>query len=268
MNLPDTTQLSLSLEDGVLHATLDRPKAGNALSATLVAELAAVFAAIRDDRQVRVVVMRGAGKHFCSGGDLKSMVDDTGAPNRAGVIEYNQQFGALLQAIDSAPQAVVVSAGGAAMGGGLGLLCVADVTILDRESRLGMPEARLGLPAAQIWPFVAARIGVAQARRLAVCGLRFDAQHALQLGVGHYLEDNAEAREARVTQTLNDILACAPNAVAAIKSLAAQTGNDGLEERLAQGAAVFADCLLSDEGHEGTRAFVEKRAPQWQVSKA
>lgn len=268
MNLPDTTQLTLSLEDGVLHATLDRPKAGNALSATLVAELAAVFNAIRDDRQVRVVVMRGAGRHFCSGGDLRSMANDSGNPDRDAVIQYNQQFGALLQAIDSAPQAVVVSAGGAAMGGGLGLLCVADVTIIDRDTRLGMPEARLGLPAAQIWPFVAARIGVAQARRIAVCGLRFDAQQALSLGVGHYLEDDADAREARVTQTLNDILACAPNAVAAIKRLATDSADDGLEERLAHGATVFADCLLSEEGREGTRAFMDKRAPQWQVSKA
>lgn len=268
MTLPDTTYVALSFEDGVLHVTLNRPEAGNALSAALVAELAAVFGAIRDDRQVRVVVMRGAGRHFCSGGDLKSMADDSGHPDRQGVIQYNQQFGALLQAIDSAPQAVVVSAGGAAMGGGLGLLCVADVTILDRDTRLGMPEARLGLPAAQIWPFVAARIGVAQARRLAVCGLRFDAEHALQLGVGHYLEDDAEAREARVMQTLNDILACAPNAVAAIKHLATESGDDGLAERLAYGATVFADCLLSAEGREGTRAFMDKRAPQWQVSKA
>lgn len=263
MTLPDTTTLSLHADNGVLHVTLNRPDAGNALSAVMVAELQAVFDAIRGDRQTRVVVVRGAGRHFCSGGDLKSMAGQSGQPDRAGVVDYNRRFGDLLATIDSAPQAVVVSAAGAAIGGGLGLLCVADVTIIEAETTMGMPEARLGLPAAQIWPFVVRRIGVAQARRVAVCGLRFGAPQALQMGVAHYVESGGDAREARVVHTLNNILACAPGALAAIKQLASDAPAQSLDTQLANGAEAFADCLLSAEGQEGTQAFVDKRSPAW-----
>lgn len=268
MVLPETTALTLALDAGVLHATLDRPEAGNALNATLIDDLVKTFAAIRDDRGVRAVILRGAGRHFCVGADLREVGTLSGedAASRAETTAHNRRFGELLEAIDAAPQAVIALAQGAALGGGFGLLCVADVTIVTVDVRMGMPEARLGLPAAQILPFVAARIGVAETRRLGVCGHQFAGGEAARLGIAHHVVDDTDAGETQVRQVLDQVLACAPGAVAATKSVVRAARTRETSALLDDGAAWFTDCLFGDEGREGVQAFLDKRAPYWAES--
>ena len=263
MSLPETTQLALERRDGVLQVVFDRAGVSNALDSETVEELAAVFEAVADDRSVRAIVLRGAGRHFCAGADLKSIGEVTGADRRAAVIAFNRRFGEVLTMIDRAPQAVVIVAQGAALGGGFGLLCVADITIMTRDAKMGMPETRLGLPAAQIMPFVVARIGVTATRRIAVCGLRFDGAEADRLGVAHTVVDDLAAADRALEGVLADIKACAPGANAATKQLLATLDGRDMDRLADQAAALFADCLLSDEGAEGTQAFREKRTPRW-----
>ena len=263
MALPQTRHLALELVDGMLYVTLDRPDVSNALNGEMVEELAATVDAIHDDRSVRALVLQGRGRHFCAGADLKSIAGDTGAAARSRVVAFNRRFGEVLARIDSAPQAVIVVAQGAALGGGFGLLCVSDVAIVTRDATMGMPETRLGLPAAQILPFVVARIGRTQARRVAMCGLRFDGAEAHRLGVAHELADDADDAAARLNTILADIRACAPGANAATKQILAAFDTTPSGALLDAAAEHFADCLTGDEGREGTRAFTEKRPPFW-----
>lgn len=263
MALPETEHLKLEQAGGVLQVILDRAEVSNALNTGTVNELGATFDAIENDRAVRAVVLRGAGKHFCAGADLKSVGSEHGADRRAAVIEFNRGFGELLAKIDAAPQAVIAVVQGAALGGGFGLLCVSDIAIVTRAAKTGMPETRLGLPAAQILPFVVARIGATQARYIAMRGARFDGAEAKRIGVAHELVDDLDAANQRLDTLLADVLACAPGANAVTKQIIADCRSRAPAELVASGASRFADCLLGDEGQEGTRAFGEKRKPDW-----
>ena len=263
MSLPETQHLALDQTDGVLVVTFDRADVSNALNIDMVEELAATFAAVSDDREVRAIVLRGAGRHFCAGADLKSIGAVSGDDPHAAVIAFNRRFGEVLAQIDRAPQAVVVVAHGAALGGGFGLLCVADITILTRDAVTGMPETRLGLPAAQIMPFAVKRIGITVTRRIAVCGLRFDGAEAYRLGVAHELVDDLAAADVALAKVIADIRACAPGANAASKALLTALDGSDTQALAERAAELFADCLLGDEGTEGTQAFREKRVPRW-----
>ena len=127
-DLPHCETLLLKLDAGVLHVTLDRPDSRNAMSLAMVGELRAVLAAVSQDRDVRALVLRGAGGHFCAGGDIKDMA---GARARGGDAyrELNRAFGALLEEAQQVPQVLIAVLEGAVLGGGFGLACVSDIAI-------------------------------------------------------------------------------------------------------------------------------------------
>ncbi len=164
MSLPHCETLLLEPVEGVLRITLNRPQSRNAMSLAMVGELRAVLAAVRDDRSVRALVLRGAGGHFCAGGDIKDMA----GARAAGAEAYrtlNRAFGSLLEEAQAAPQLLVALVEGAVLGGGFGLACVSDVAIAAADAQFGLPETSLGILPAQIAPFVVRRIGLTQARR-------------------------------------------------------------------------------------------------------
>src|SRR5690606_32924520 len=137
--------------------------------------------AIHDDRTVRAVVLRGAEGHFCAGGDIKDMANaraSVGKTEADPFFTLNREFGRLITAVNQAPQTVIVVAEGAVLGGGFGLACVSDVAIAAASAKFGLPETGLGVIPAQIAPFVVTRIGLTQARRLALLGARFDGAEA------------------------------------------------------------------------------------------
>jgi len=142
------------------------------------------------------------------------------------------------------------------------LAACADIVLAGPGASFALSEARLGLVAAQIAPFVVARLGLATTRRLALTGSRFNAEQATNLGlVDELLPDRAEL-DARLDAILGEIQSCAPAALAATKALL--NGLPGLDiVAFSHTAAdVFADAVLG-EGAEGIAAFKEKRAPAW-----
>jgi isohexenylglutaconyl-CoA hydratase len=265
--LPATTQIELRLDRGVLHLVLNRPEAKNAMSMRMIDEILAVFAAIRDRRDVRVVVLRGAGGTFCAGGDVKDMAASRGATHEPGkpdpVAATNRKFGTVMLEVDRAPQAVVAVLEGAVLGGGFGLACVADVGIARADASFGLPETGLGFPPAQIAAFLVRRLGLAQARRLAVTGGRFDGRVAKEIGVVHHVAVDEEGIQRELEGVLTQIRRCAPGAIAATKRIMADAGAMGIEQVLDRAADLFADAVRGPEGAEGTMAFVGKRKPAW-----
>ncbi|MGF6223384.1 enoyl-CoA hydratase/isomerase family protein [Pseudomonas frederiksbergensis] len=262
--LPVCQTLLLERHNGVLHITLNRPDSRNAMSLQMVAELRAVLAAVRDDRQVRALVIGGAGGHFCAGADIKDMANAR-AQGQTAYRELNRAFGALLEETQHAPQVVITVLQGAVLGGGFGLACVSDIAMADHQAQFGLPETSLGLLPAQIAPFVVQRIGLTQARRLALTAARFDGNQARRMGLVHFVEHDPQALAERLDEVLAHVLCCAPGANAATKKLllasAAQL-SDGL---LDQAAEWFSEAVTGDEGVEGTMAFVQKRKPGWAI---
>ena len=252
---------------GVLHVTLSRPEARNAMSLVMVAELEVVLDAVLERRYVRVLVLRGTGGHFSAGGDVKDMAKARMTPPQAGgadpVAEVNRAFGRMITKMDRAPQAVVAVLEGAVLGGGMGLACIADVAIARADAKLGLPETGLGLPPAQIAPFLVRRLGLSQARRLAVTGGRFGGDQAHAMGLVHELAHDDAELEVTLSRVLEQILRCAPGAVAATKHLMLQVGAVDLEAVLDEGAARFAEAARGPEGLEGMTAFIQKREPHW-----
>jgi isohexenylglutaconyl-CoA hydratase len=267
MQLPTTDTLELREEGFALHITLNRPESRNAMSLQMTQDLRAVFTAIENSEDIRVVVLRGANGHFCAGGDIKDMA---GARMRAAesgnddaYAELNRAFGHMLTQVDHAPQVVVALLEGAVLGGGFGLACVSDVAIALESAQFGLPETSLGIIPAQIAPFVLQRIGMTQARRLALLGGRFNGSEAARLGIVHQVVADTDALDSALTQTLGQIRKCAPAANRNTKALLHRVGSEPLESLLDDAAKLFAHAVASPEGAEGTMAFVQKRPAKW-----
>ena len=256
----------------VLHITLKRPESRNAMSLQMVAELQQALrlaeASAGQPDAVRVVVLRGAGGHFCAGADLKdmagarmrSMQRASGAPDP--IAEVNAEFGRLCAAYADTPLAVVAVLEGTVMGGGFGLACVADVALASDTATFRLPETSLGVVPAQIAPFLVERLGYSQAKRLAVTGGRLDAAAALALGLVHEVT-NTDGLQAALDKVLTDILACAPGALAATKSLMRRARFAPASDLVQDAAAIFAHSAQGAEGIEGMSAFIQKRKPNW-----
>lgn len=267
MTLPQCQYLQLAQADGILHLTLNRPQARNALTLPMVDEIIAVFAAIADDRSIRAVVLRGAGGYFCAGADLKEAM--AGGMNKpaAGeadpVASMNRRFGTMLRQVEQAPQVVIAVCEGAVLGGGFGLVCVSDIALAQNETKFGTPETTRGLPPAQIAPFVVQRIGLTQARRLCLTGARFNGIQAQALGLVHEHFEDETALEKLLAQSLAQVRQCAPMANAVTKALLLQVGTQSMEATLDTAAQAFADAVRGSEAPEGISAFVQKRPPRW-----
>ena len=268
-----------------VEVTLARPAVRNAMSFQMVDELRQTFRELKEDSQVQAVVLRGSGGHFCAGGDVKDMrsilsqstqKSDTSTPEPSDseidvatrlannpLAQANRQFGDMLTEIQSAPQVVIAVLEGSVMGGGFGLACVSDIALALPSARFSLPEVTLGLTPAQIAPFVVTRIGLTQARRLALTGARFDAETALSYGLIHEMcADETDLNE-HLTQTLTYISKCAPEARAATKSLLLSVDTLELSELLDRASLGFAHAARDGEGMAGMMAFMMKQQPAW-----
>ena len=258
--------LAVSTDGGVLHITLDRPAARNAMSLRMVDELRDVLARAEAAGDVRAIVLRGAGGHFCSGADLQDMAQArqrelAGDPDAIAAV--NARFGALCGAFARTGLATIAVLEGAVMGGGLGLACVVDVALAGQGAQLRLPETSLGVVPAQVAAFLVERVGASQARRLAVTGGRLDAAQALAIGLVHEVHEDGAALDAALATTLAQTLRCAPGAIAATKALMARALHTPAADLVDDAAQLFAKAARGPEGIEGMTAFLQKRSPSW-----
>jgi len=233
--LSPTTKIQTDLNAGWLTIWLDSPENKNAIGDKMIAELLGVMDAVREDRAIRGITLRGKNDIFCSGGDLKNF-NAMQAPGvtHQDVAKMNRGIGDLLLALNEMPQVVICLVEGAAIAGGLGLMCCGDVILAAEETKFSLTETMLGIPPAQIAPFVVARTAADVA--------------------------SLEAMEAKIKR---GVLKCGPEAIAATKHLILSSRDKSGPEMMDHAANVFASCMLSDEGKEGISSFVEKRKPNW-----
>jgi isohexenylglutaconyl-CoA hydratase len=260
----DPTSIAVTRDGPVLHLTLNRPQVRNAMSLAMVREMSDALHSAEGDGNTRVIVLRGADGNFSAGADIKDMAaararlaEDPGA-----LAKVNSAFGELCGAFSDSGLAIVAVVEGAVMGGGFGLCCVADVVIASGSTMFGLPETSLGVLPAQIAPFLVERLGYSEAKRLAVTGGRLNAQQALAIRLVHEVHEKA-GLDAAVARTVGEILACAPGALAATKTLVRKARWSKPSVLVQEAAQAFSHAAIGAEGIEGMGAFLQKRKPRW-----
>ena len=183
----------------------------------MVRDLTAVVDYLAAHQDIRAAVVRGANGTFCSGGDINGFKElfSTALPaagERDGVALHNRGFGQIMARFEALPQTIVMVVEGAAYGGGLGLMCGGDVVLAAADAKFSISETTLGVPPAQIAPFVAQRIGVSRTRRLSLTAHRFDGREAERIGLVDMACDGTAALDAALAQVLAGITRCSPHA--------------------------------------------------------
>ena len=246
---------------GVATLTLDRAEKHNAMSAQMLAELTDAAHDLGADASVRVVVLTGAGKSFCAGGDLDWMREQMAADAQTRAAEASK-LAYMLQALNTMPKPLIGALQGNAFGGGVGMASVCDVAIGVDTLKMGLTETRLGIIPATIGPYVLARMGEGRARRVFMSARLFDAHEAVTLGLlarAVPADALADAVEAEVVPYLS----CAPGAVAAAKKLARDLGPRIDEDTIGMTIAALRARWETDEAAEGIGAFFDKRKAAW-----
>ena len=246
---------------GVATLTLNRPDKHNAMSAQMLADLTRAAAELGADEAVRVVVLTGAGKSFCAGGDLGWMQEQMAADPETRAREA-AKLAHMLQALNTMPKPLIGAVQGNAFGGGVGMASVCDIAIGADHLKMGLTETRLGIIPATIGPYVIARMGEGRARRVFMNARLFGADEAVELGLlarAVPAEQLAEAVEAEVAPYLN----CAPGAVASAKKLARDLGPRIDGETIEMTITALKARWETDEAVEGIGAFFDKRKAAW-----
>lgn len=251
--------LLVSIEARVATLTVNRPERRNALNATVRAELADALAALGAEREVRVVVITGAGdRAFVAGADIAEFAERTPLEQREAM-----QPPRIFELVAAFPKPVIAMINGFALGGGCELALACDLRIAAESARLGQPEIRLGLiPGGGGTQRLPRLVGAGRALRLILTGEMIDAREALRLGLVDEVVPDDVLRE-RTLELARSIAEQSPVAA----RLAKEAVRAALELPLAAGLAhereLFITAFGSEDKAEGVAAFLEKRAPDW-----
>ena len=245
--------------------TLNDPASRNALSDAMVVALFEACLHAKSDPTLHTVVLTGAAGAFCAGGSLGGFASAIGQPLQPGesdpLIAANRAFGDVLHALCELPQLLVCAVDGPAMGGGFGLACCADIVLATQRSVFATPEVTLGLPPAQIAPFVWMRLGERAARECLLSGRHYHAAEARELGLVNNVVADGDMDDA-VHDTLQKFSHAAPGATAATKRLLQRLRGRAPDLR-DEAAIAFASALRGSEAASGLHAFARRQTPPW-----
>ena len=255
-----TDVVRLEVDDrGITWITLTRPDVRNAFDADLIAQLSEILGRIEPTS--RAVVLRSDGEAFCAGADLnwmRGMADFSLSENVADSRALAQMF----RALDELPMPLLARVQGAAIGGGCGLVAVADIAVASTEAFFAFSEVRLGILPAVVSPYVVRKIGFAHATALFTTGIRFDARRAYEVGLIEAVEEPAQL-DPKISFYLDAIVAGGPHAVNAAKRLVREVDGRSPADVREKTVERISGIRVSDEGQEGMRSFLERRKPKW-----
>jgi 2-(1,2-epoxy-1,2-dihydrophenyl)acetyl-CoA isomerase len=256
----------LQRHQAVLEIVLNRPEMLNAANRELIGELAAASAEAAEDRRARVVLLRGAGKHFCAGGDITmfdELIELPPAERRKALYQIVDSLHPLLIRLRYMPKPVVAAVQGAAAGFGLSLVVAADLALAAEDAIFTSGYIHLGTsPDGGLTAMLARVVGLKQAAELMLLGDRFDARRALELGIVNRVVPPAALEGEAMALAMR--LANGPTqAYGRTKALLQATAGDAFDAQLRRETESFAACAATEEFVEGVRAFLEKRPPQF-----
>ncbi len=253
--------LLYEVKEGIAYVTINRPKVLNALDDTVINELGQVFAAIKDDSQVKAVILTGSGeKAFVAGADITQLVELNTLTGKV----FAEKGQAVFNLIENLGKPVIAAINGFALGGGCELAMACTLRVASTRAKLGQPEVNLGIiPGYGGTQRLPRLVGKGRAMELVLTGRMVDAQEAFQMGlVNKVVEPEKLMEEAEALA--RTIMGKGPVAV----KLAMEAVNRGLEVSLEEGLRIEADlfgvCCSTEDKVEGTKAFLEKRKAGFQ----
>ncbi|HEV3470549.1 MAG TPA: enoyl-CoA hydratase-related protein [Pyrinomonadaceae bacterium] len=239
--------------------TINRPDKMNALNIKTRAEGAAALDELREDAEVRVVVITGAGpKSFVAGADISEFAGRTAVSQREVMLGRS-----LFTAVDSFPKPVIAMVNGYCFGGGCELAMACDLRVASETASFGQPEINLGIiPGGGGTQRLTRLVGETKAMEMILTGDRIDAQTALQVGLVNLVVPAADL-EAKTVELANRIAEKSPVALRLAKEAVKTAARANLDEGLRREIDLFAICFSSEDKDEGVAAFLEKRKPEF-----
>jgi len=253
---PIPGELSAERRGAVLWLTIQREERRNAMSHGVLAAMAAALDAAQGDRELRAIVITGAGqKAFCAGADLQAAQTFT--------TDYSEPYGHLAQLLRRAKASnvpLIARVNGACMAGGMGLLAMCDLAVAARHAVFGLPEVKVGVFPAQVLAVLQHLIPRRKLAELCITGESIDAAQALEIGLVNYVDDDVDQRLDWLLQRLLDKSPAAiRRGLYTLKKVEAMP----FEASMAFTESQIALFTLTEDAREGQAAFQQKRKPDW-----
>src|SRR3954452_11577877 len=248
-------------KDQIAYVTIDRPKVLNALNMATMGELRSVFTQLKDDREVRVVILTGAGeKSFVAGADINELAKN----NPVEAKEDTHRGGAVLDLIENLGKPVIACNNGFALGGGCEIAMACTMRLASENAKLGQPEVKLGIiPGYGGTQRLPRLVGTGLAMQILLTGEMITAQEAHRIGLVNEVVP-ADRLIPRAEEIAQKIIGMAPLAIQYCMEAVNQGMNMTLPEGLFLEATLFGMCCATEDKREGTTAFLEKRAANFQ----
>ncbi|NQU61700.1 MAG: enoyl-CoA hydratase [Rhodospirillales bacterium] len=260
--------VTVATTDGICRITLNREKSLNAINPDMAVALKHVTGEIRNDADIRVVVVQGAGPHFMAGGDIKAFKafldenpgDDAIRAHFDGMISIVHD---VITNFREMPQPVIAGVRGAVAGAGVSVMLACDMVLASDDSIYTLAYCHLGTAPDGGSTYALPRtVGLKRAFEIALLGDRFDAEAALRAGLVNRLV-KPEDLDAEVDKLAKRLASGPAVAYAETKALLNASLHRTLEEQLAAETKAFTNCTVTDDFTEGVNAFVEKRPPKF-----
>jgi len=236
--------------------TLNRPERRNALTIELMSELTEAIENAAADLEQRILILRGAGKAFCTGLDLEAAADKSKAPATAEAVAR------ILLALAKTRLVTIATVHGAAVAGGAGIMSACDFVVAAEQTKIGYPEVRRGLVAGLVMTFLRRQLRERDLRELLLMSELIDAKRAQEIGLVNRVVPPDEL-ETTAQQIASAVLQGAPGAITNSKRLLEELWSSSVADDIALALRHHMEARESDEAKEGIAAFLEKRPPKW-----
>jgi methylglutaconyl-CoA hydratase len=241
---------------------LARPEVHNALNEFMIREISSFFLKIDEKEEIRVVIIRGQGKSFCSGADLQWMKNAFGL-NWEGNLSESKELSDMFGIIFNSSKVVIAAVHGSVFGGGIGLVAVCDLAYTLGDSKFSLSETKIGMAAASITPYLLLKMQPGVLKELIFSAKNFNGMEAENIGLVNQSFISEEELELYLKEIIAKMLANGRKAITASKQLINKLTTASIEKELEQVTVLLARIRVSPEAQEGFSAFLEKRNPNW-----
>ena len=241
---------------------LARPEVHNALDDVMVREISTFFTSIEEDTEIRLIVIRGKGRSFCSGADLNWMKRAFSLTPDENLSE-STALSNLFKLIYNSSKIVIAAVHGNIYGGGNGIVAACDLAYSIDTAKFSLSETRIGMAAASITPYMLKKVHVADLKALIFSAMSFNGKDAAKYGLINKSFPSAEFMELYLNSIISEMLANGKLALIESKKLINSLIDQSMSLEILQIPELLARIRVSPEAQEGFSAFLEKRKPIW-----
>ena len=254
--------LKTEVNGEIITLWLNRPEVHNALNDNMIHEITSFFTQIEYNDCIRVVIIRGHGKSFCSGADLAWMKRSF-TLNEVENLKESHELSSMFNLIFKSSKVIIGAVHGNVFGGGVGLVAACDIAYCVTNSRFSLSETRIGMAAASITPYLLQKMHPSELKELIFSAKIFDGDAAEKYKLVNHAFIDKEVMESQLNGLVKEILSNGRQAIIASKKLINQLTEKAVTEKIALIPELLAKIRVSQEAQEGFSAFLEKRKPQW-----